>query len=210
MSQWSKRDAFEDLMQYGIFPIRNVLMYGPPGNGKTTACQWLASNLGFPLYRVRCDSLVNSYLGHTAKAVRETLDWLESAGECVVLFDEIETIFVSREATTGSDTIKLELTAAMAVLWQTLDRWTSPQLFCFATNLPQQLDKAMLSRFELQIEFGPPSVEQSDSVIEYWQEVFHAYQPEVWVPKLKGRQFLSFREIWFEISQNVRDAALGV
>lgn len=209
VSQWQKREILNELGRYGIHPIRNVLLHGPPGNGKTTACQWLAAELNVPLYRVRCDALVNSYLGTTAKSVREALDWLQSAGESVVLFDEIETIFISREANTNNDTLKRELTSAMAILWQSLDRWTSPQLFCFATNLPEQLDKAMLSRFELQLMFGPPTTEQSDSVIEYWQEVFHAYQPETWVPLLKGRQFSSFRELWFTISTSVRQAALG-
>jgi AAA+ superfamily predicted ATPase len=207
VDQWSKRKKLEKLAKYGIQPIQKVLMYGPPGNGKTTACQWLASKIGVEMYLVRSDAMVGSYLGTTANNIRETTNWLEkSAGPSVVLFDEVETLFQSRRDADG--TFGRELASAMTTFWQILDRWTGPQLFCFATNMPQKLDDALISRFELKMEFGPPTREQVASVIDYWAEIFHEYSPGEWKAELLDFHYESFRQLWQTISNRVREIAL--
>jgi len=158
------------------------------------------------LYRVRSDALIGQYMGNTATNMVETMRWLSLAGQSVVLFDEIETLFESRETTSG--TLARELSSAMAAMWQMLDRWTTPQIFCFATNLPDKLDKAMISRFELSLQFGPPNADQIRSVVEYWSEVFHEYGAESWGPELSNQPFDSFRDLWQAISFRVRSFAL--
>jgi ATP-dependent 26S proteasome regulatory subunit len=208
VAQWKRGDIFDELAKYRIFPIRNVFMYGPPGNGKTTACQVLASKIGCPLYRVRCESLVGSYIGETARLMRGMMDFLAKQSRCVVLFDEVESIFPSREILKNETS--REIASAMTVFWQTLDRWTTPQLFCFATNMPDRLDPALMSRFELKLEFGPPNQDQVRSVVAYWREIFHEYKPETWAPELVDRSFVSYRELWQAISDKVRATALAM
>lgn len=206
VSQWRNTKVFDALAKHRIFPIRNLLFYGPPGNGKTTACQWIASKIECPLYRVRCESLVDSALGGSANLMRSTMDWIATAGKCVVLFDEVETVFPARETSKGN--CGREISSSMTVFWQMLDRWHTPQLFCFATNMPEALDKALLSRFEMQLEFGPPDADQVRSVVLYWSEVFHEYRPEQWADVLKEMKFASYRELWQAIAQRVREVAL--
>jgi SpoVK/Ycf46/Vps4 family AAA+-type ATPase len=206
--QWTKRERFKKLTEFGIQPIQKVLLYGPPGNGKTTACHWLASKINVPMYLVRSDALIGSYLGTTANNIRETTDWLAAkAGPSVVLFDEVESLFPSREES-GHGTFGREIASAMTTFWQILDRWTGPQLFCFATNMPGALDEALISRFELRLEFGPPSQSQIESVVEYWAEVFHEYSPEQWKTEVAGGNYESFRQLWQTISNRVREIAL--
>ncbi len=166
VDQWTKRKRLEPLAKYGINPIQKVLLYGPPGNGKTTACHWLASKIGVDLYLVRSDALVGAWMGTTANNVRETTDWLTRQPAAVVLFDEVESLFPSRSDSNGS--LGREISSAMTTFWQILDRWTGPHLFCFATNMPGKLDDALISRFELRMEFGPPTADQVAAVTEYW------------------------------------------
>ncbi|MEQ1828051.1 MAG: ATP-binding protein [Pirellula sp.] len=207
ISQWKRVAVFERLSKHGIYPIRNVLMYGPPGNGKTTACQWLAGCLDAPLYRVRCEALVSSALGGSAKSMHETMQFLANAGKSVVLFDEVESIFPSRA--NNDDSCSRELASSMTVFWQMIDRWTSPQLFCYATNMPETLDPALMSRFELKLQFDPPTPEQKLSVLEYWSEVLHEFSPDLWASELAALEYESFRELWQCIADRVRHIAIS-
>lgn len=205
--QWTSTDKLAELANYGIYPIRQVLFYGPPGNGKTTACQWLGKRLEMPVYRVKSEAITGAYLGATQGNVGELLAWLKTIGPAIVLFDEIESLFPSREA--GQDSCARELQSAMTVLWQALDRWTTPQIFIFATNMQERLDKAFVSRMEASLEFGPPTPEQISAVVAYWCEIFHEYGAADWGPRLSVQGFISFRELWQAISNCVRASALA-
>lgn len=213
ISQWRKRSQFKDVLQFGIRPLDRALFYGPPGNGKTMSAQVVAQNLGCPLYRVRCESLLDSAFGQTQKNLTEVMDWLERQDLAVVLWDECETIFPTR-AGGYADACTQALVNTMQLFWQRLDRWQSPQVFLLATNLIERLDAALLSRIELQIEFGPPTKDQALKVLEYWREVLHAYDPDSWGAALQdriegGQLPTSFRELWQTISCSVRDVIVA-
>jgi AAA+ superfamily predicted ATPase len=206
LKQWSAPDAFRPLAKYGIQPMRQLLFFGPPGNGKTSACQWIGHKLGVPLYRVRCDLLVGRYLGETAGNVGKLMDWLKQSPPAVILFDEVESLFPSR--TDGSGACAREMSSAMTVFWQALDRWKGKHLFVLATNLPDRLDAALQSRIELHVEFGPPTEEQAREVVKYWSEVLHEYGAAQWSVELNnqfddGHLPVSFRELWQTIQRKV-------
>lgn len=209
VAQWKFTEQFAALAKHGIRPIDRVLFHGPPGNGKTMACQWLASQIDVPLYRVRCEVVVEPYVGRTAANISAIMQWLERQGRCIVLFDEVEQIMISREDSGGS--YGREFSSAMGVFWQFLDRWEAPTLFILATNLPGRLDAALLSRIDLQMEFGPPTPEQAGSVVHYWQEVLHQYGGETWGPELRSfsGQWDSFRELFQAIQHRVRMHVTG-
>jgi SpoVK/Ycf46/Vps4 family AAA+-type ATPase len=204
LAQWERQEDFAGLLRYGITPINRVLFYGPPGNGKTFSAQVIASRLDCPLYRVACETLVASHLGQTTGNMGRVMDWLSEQEQCVVLLDEVETIFPNR-ATIGGDSCSMERQAALTCFWQRLDRWDSPQLFILATNLREKIDTALQSRIELKIEFGPPSKDQALLVLEYWTETLHEYGSDVWGPPMlkrikSGKLPGSFRELWQAIA----------
>jgi ATP-dependent 26S proteasome regulatory subunit len=204
VAQWRLRDSalFAEVARYGIHPTRQILLHGPPGNGKTTAAYWIANQAGLKCYRVLGDQLVGSLLGETSNRVAEVLDWIAAAPSAVVLIDEADTLFPSRDQlqTSGGR----EIASCQATLWQRLDRWTGLHLFVLATNRLDTLDPAIRSRIEQQIELPPPTPEQQHAVIDYWAEVFHAYHADEWAVILKKKRFKSFREIWQAISTYVR------
>jgi ATP-dependent 26S proteasome regulatory subunit len=205
IAQWKHTDAFAKLAKHGIRPVDRMLFYGPPGNGKTMASQWLAHQVGVPLYRVRCETLISKWLGESASRVSEVMQWLECQPCCVVLFDEVEQILPAREGLSGSSAGR-DVGSMMTVFWQFLDRWDAQTLFILATNLPERLDKALLSRIDLKMEFGPPTVEQSESVVRYWMEVLHEYGSEQWGPELLAdNNFESFRALFQAIQHRVRE-----
>lgn len=205
--QWNIREAFHEVMEFGIRPIDRALFYGPPGNGKTMAAQMIAKEIGCPLYRVSCENLITASLGGLEKNMAAVLDWIACQEMAVVLFDECEAVFPSRQDG-GSDCAQA-ITRGMQVFWQRLDRWESPHLFLLATNLIHQLDAALLSRLELKLEFAAPNKEQAEKVVAYWMEVLHEYGADQWGPQLidqlkSGRTPESFRSLWQSIADSVR------
>lgn len=205
-SQWRTPEVWDRLERYGIFPTRQILFHGPPGNGKTMACQRIAAEMGVPLYRVLCEQVVSKWMGETTKNISEMMDWLATQGECVVLLDEVESLFPARGKTGGN--IGREVASAMQVYWQRMDRWRRRQLFVLATNRPDDLDSALMSRLEIKLEFGPPTEEQARKVLEYWREALHAYGGYQVTEDLiayldAGSSFASFRELWQKIQQGI-------
>ena len=62
--------ARERLAGYGLRPRKTVLLYGPPGCGKSLGAKRLAWNTGLPLMKVRFDALLSSYFGESAANLR--------------------------------------------------------------------------------------------------------------------------------------------
>lgn len=183
VSQWKKRDRFTAVRPYGIRPLDKLLFYGPPGNGKTMTCHWIAKTLDMQMFRVRCDQLHGSYLGQTTKAIVEVTDWLDrQRTPCLCLFDEAEHIFVNRAKTEG--VCGREVGSALTVFMQALDRWTSPALLVLATNLPDQLDAALMSRIDCHLEFLGPTPEQAVELVQYWAEILSSHGGGDWGPQL--------------------------
>lgn len=206
--QWQHRDAFAGLLKYGIRPLDRMLFFGPPGNGKTLTCYFLAKTLDVPIFRVLCNQLRGSHLGETTRNVANLLDFLNAATTpSLCLFDEVESIFVDRKESSGE--CDREVAAAMTIFMQSLDRWKAPTLLVLATNLVGQIDEALLSRVELKLEFLGPTPEQAAELLNYWREILSSHGADAWGPVLAA-QFAatlpgSFRALQQQVAWSARE-----
>jgi len=208
MDQWRNRKAFEGLAKYGIRPLDRLLFFGPPGNGKTMACYWIAKQLDIPLYRVLCEQLHQPYLGQTTNAIADVVNFFSAREEpALCLWDEVEAIFMDRNKSRGG--AEREISTATTIFLQALDRWKSPTLIVMATNLPERLDAALLSRVELRLHFPGPDLSQCEQMVEYWAELLHANGGADWGPviaeRIKGKLPESFRELQQTIAFAARE-----
>ncbi len=147
------------LRQAGLRPRNTVLMFGPPGCGKTHLARYLAMTLSMPLYLVRFDSLVSSYLGETASNLQQVFAFL-GANRCVVLIDEIDAIAKLRD-----DRNELgELKRVVISLLQNIDHTETRSLLIAATNHPHLLDPALWRRFEIAWEIPLPSEQMRERI----------------------------------------------
>lgn len=143
--------ARERLKRYNLIPKRKILLYGPPGCGKTMSAERIAWNLGLPLLKVRFDSLLSSYFGESASNLRMVFDYCKNE-PVVLLLDECD--FIAKSRTTTQDVG--EVPRIVNMLLTLLDEYDAPGLVIATTNLKVSLDEALFRRFDDVIEMVFP------------------------------------------------------
>lgn len=141
----------DKLNSLGIGVSNTLLLYGPPGCGKTKCAYLIAKKLNLPLVIARLDSLISSYLGTTAKNIRTLFEFSQKM-PCVLFLDEFDAIAKARD-----DSNELgELKRVVNSLLQNVDAMSSDSLLLAATNHEQLLDPAVWRRFDYKLEIELP------------------------------------------------------
>ena len=140
------------LRSHGLEPRHRVLLAGPPGNGKTTLAEALAEALSLPLFVVRYEGIIGSFLGETASRLRKTLEYIHTR-KCVLFFDEFDAIGKERGDTHETGEIK----RVVSSLLLQLDSLPSYVTVVTASNHPELLDRAVWRRFELRLLLPAPT-----------------------------------------------------
>ncbi len=150
----------DQLIQSGITPANSLLLYGPPGCGKSSAAKLIASKLQLPLVTARLDSLVSSLLGSTAKNIRKMFEYAKQQ-TCVLFLDEFDVIAKMRD-----DKNELgELKRVVNSLLQNIDQFGPNSVLIAATNHDQLLDPAVWRRFTTTLRIDLPDADGVESIL---------------------------------------------
>ena len=142
-------------------PRRHVLLLGPPGTGKTATAGAIAQALGLPFFVARLESIIDSYLGHTGRNLREVFDAVRTVPG-VYLLDEFDAIGSSRESKGRTDVA--EMRRALNTLLTFMEE-DGEGMIVAATNLTAILDTAMFRRFELVLEYRLPTPDDAEILV---------------------------------------------
>lgn len=159
----SEQMRAELLRSYGVEPRNKILLMGPPGNGKTSLAEAIATALMVPLITVRYDTLIGAYLGETASRLARLFDYV-STRQCVLFFDEFDTIGKER----GDQHETGEIKRVVSSLLLQIDALPSYVVAIAATNHDQLLDQAVWRRFQVKLELPRPT----DADLEMWFATF--------------------------------------
>lgn len=128
--------------------FKRILMFGPPGTGKTTLGFYIASQLKLPIRYVKITDLLSSKLGETMKNMANVF---HAPGREIIFIDEFDAFAKSRQDTNEVGELKRIVNSMI----QTLDFGSSEKIIIVATNLIDSIDPAILRRFPFKIEVGP-------------------------------------------------------
>jgi len=146
--------ASDKLVEEGIGIAPSLLMYGPPGCGKTELARHIAAQLKMPLVTARIDTLISSFLGSTSKNLRLLFDHV-SGRPCVLFLDEFDALAKLRD-----DKQELgELKRVVVSLLQNLDSVEGQTVILAATNHEHLLDPAIWRRFAYRVHIELPTVD---------------------------------------------------
>lgn len=146
----------ELLGRFGIKSPKGMLMYGPPGNGKTMVARAVAYSMGSSFITIEGPELMSKYVGVGEQRLREKFEEAETKGNCIIFIDEIDSITSKRSEDSAEYQVSI-----VATLLNLMDGMTSnSKVFVIgATNRLNAIDPALRrpGRFDLEFEVPLPN-----------------------------------------------------
>ncbi len=142
----------------GIEPHSGILLYGPPGCGKTLIAKVLASESEANMYSINGPEIMNKYYGETEAKLREIFKEAKDNSPSIIFIDEIDAIAPKREEAYG-DVEKRVVAQLLALMDGLTDRGNV--IVLGATNRPDSVDPALRrpGRFDREIEVSVPNAD---------------------------------------------------
>ncbi|MBE6356391.1 MAG: ATP-binding protein [Lentisphaerae bacterium] len=158
------KDA-DNASKYGLKAGGGMLLYGLPGTGKTFFAKAVAGELGMPFYVFETSKVLSKYVGESQQKLQELFDSARQNPMSVIFIDEIDAILSSR----GGDNVHQTNKDLVNIILTEMDGISSggknPFLLIGATNYPDKVDDAALSRFRAKIEVELPNEDVRRSII---------------------------------------------
>lgn len=155
-----ERDKFTNL---GLNMPESLLLFGPPGCGKTSIAHYISEKTGLPLITAKLDGLISSLLGSTAKNIRKVFEYAQER-PCILFLDEFDAI-----AKVRNDSQEVgELKRVVNSLLQNIDTFNENNILIAATNHEKLLDPAVWRRFTNVIEIPKPTENEIPSIIKFF------------------------------------------
>ncbi len=187
------------LRAHNLEPRHRVLLTGPPGNGKTSLAEVLATELAVPLFAVRYESVIASYLGETAVRLSRLFDEVRTR-RCVLFFDEFDVVGKER----GDIHETGEIKRVVSSLLLQIDDLPSHVVVVTATNHPELLDRAVWRRFQVRLNLPAPT----PALAEEWFCRFEkrlgeglGHRPGTLAKVLKGLSFSELEQFGLDVQR---------
>jgi len=149
----------EKFKKFKLSVPNGILLYGPPGCGKTFIVKKLAEQLGYNFIEMNPSSVATSYVHGAVGNIGKVFEMARLKAPSIVFIDEIEGLVPKREELSSSADIKKE--EINEFLLQLNNAGASKILVVGATNRPHMIDTAILrsGRMDKRVYVGPPDFE---------------------------------------------------
>jgi len=118
-----------------------LLLFGPPGSGKTMMARAIANKADMAFFSVRCSDIVGKYFGEAEKHVKALFEAARQARNAVIFLDEAEALACRRG---GNSTVMNRLVPELLSQMDGFETFDGHIIVIFATNRPYDIDPAFL------------------------------------------------------------------
>merc|ERR1719421_1899591 len=139
----------------GVKPPRGILMFGPPGSGKTLIARAVANETGAFFFLINGPEIMSKLAGESESNLRKAFEEAEKNAPSIIFIDEIDSIAPKREKTQGE--VERRIVSQMLTLMDGL-KSRAHVMVMGATNRPNSIDPALrrFGRFDREIDIGVP------------------------------------------------------
>ena len=157
------------LLQKGLKQnlIKNVLLIGRPGTGKTSYVEYMKNLLNLPLINVKFSDILDYKYGESIKKLENFMNEYRYI-KCIIFFDEADSLFRKR----GIQNDVFETDRIVSTMLKELDDDFKPIVF-FASNLYSEIDKAIIRRIDEIINFN---VYDYETLKQIWKDYSKTYK----------------------------------
>lgn len=145
-------------------PPKGLLLFGPPGNGKTMLAKAAAAQAGSTFFSISASSLVSKWVGESEKLVRALFAVARHLQPSIVFIDEIDSLLSARTANEQESTRRLK-TEFLVQLDGATTATEERIVIMAATNRPEDIDEAARRRFVKRIYVGLPDADARKDMI---------------------------------------------
>lgn len=157
-------------LKFGRWAPRNILFYGPTGTGKTMMAKALANATSVPLLPVKATKLIGEFVGDGARQIHQLYEKAEELSPCIIFIDEFDAIALDR----SFQEIRGDVAEIVNALLTEMDGIDERDGICTiaATNMLHALDPAVRSRFEEEVEFTIPTMQERYEILKLYTGTF--------------------------------------
>lgn len=139
----------------GVKPPKGILLYGPPGSGKTLIARAVANETGAFFFVINGPEIMSKLAGESESNLRKAFEEAEKNAPSIIFIDEIDSIAPKREKTNGE--VERRIVSQLLTLMDGL-KARAHIIVIGATNRPNSIDPALrrFGRFDREIDIGVP------------------------------------------------------